>query len=108
MPLYQIKDRRPTIGEGAWIAPSAKLIGDVRIGKNCYIGWGAIVRGDYGTIINDSVNSPSGVAGILCIVPQVKIFRNCFEKGDRRQYRAVDVIIGQFINFRPYLCRGYG
>jgi carbonic anhydrase/acetyltransferase-like protein (isoleucine patch superfamily) len=26
------------------------VIGDVRIGKNCYIGHGAILRGDYGTI----------------------------------------------------------
>ena len=51
MPIYQIKDRKPVIGEGAWIAPSAEIIGDVRIGKNCYIGWGAILRGDYGTII---------------------------------------------------------
>jgi carbonic anhydrase/acetyltransferase-like protein (isoleucine patch superfamily) len=51
MPFYQIKDRKPTIEEGAWIAPSAEIIGDVRIGKNCYVGWGAILRGDYGTII---------------------------------------------------------
>ncbi|MBN2078561.1 MAG: gamma carbonic anhydrase family protein [Spirochaetes bacterium] len=51
MPIYQIQDRKPTIGEGSWIAPSAEIIGDVRIGKNCYIGWGAILRGDYGTII---------------------------------------------------------
>lgn len=29
----------------------AEIIDDVRIGKNRYIGWGAILRGDYGTII---------------------------------------------------------
>ncbi|MBN1498080.1 MAG: gamma carbonic anhydrase family protein [Spirochaetes bacterium] len=51
MPIYQIKDRRPDIATGTWIAPSAEIIGDVRIGRNCYIGWGAILRGDYGTII---------------------------------------------------------
>ncbi len=51
MPLYQINDRKPLIAESAWIAPSAEIIGDVRIGSNCYIGWGAILRGDYGTII---------------------------------------------------------
>lgn len=50
MPLYEINARRPQIGEGTWIAPSAEIIGDVRIGKNCYIGFGAIIRGDYGTI----------------------------------------------------------
>lgn len=51
MPLYEINTRKPQIGEGTWIAPSAEIIGDVRIGKNCYIGFGAILRGDYGTII---------------------------------------------------------
>ncbi|MCX7678992.1 MAG: gamma carbonic anhydrase family protein [Spirochaetes bacterium] len=51
MPIYHIKDRKPQINETAWIAPSAEIIGDVRIGKYCYIGWGAILRGDYGTII---------------------------------------------------------
>ncbi len=51
MPLYEINGRKPVVGEGTWIAPSAEIIGDVRIGKRCYIGFGAIIRGDYGTII---------------------------------------------------------
>jgi len=51
MAIYQIKERKPVISEGSWIAPSAEIIGDVRIGKNCYIGWGVILRGDYGTIV---------------------------------------------------------
>lgn len=51
MPLYEINDRKPVIGEGTWIAPSAQIIGDTRIGSRCYIGFGAIIQGDYGTII---------------------------------------------------------
>ncbi len=51
MPIYRIKDRIPSIDKSAWVAPSAEIIGDVQIGKNCYIGWGTILRGDYGTII---------------------------------------------------------
>jgi carbonic anhydrase/acetyltransferase-like protein (isoleucine patch superfamily) len=51
MPLYEVNNRRPVIGEGCWIAPSAEVIGDVRLGKDVYVGFGAIVRGDYGTII---------------------------------------------------------
>ncbi len=62
MPLYEINNRRPEIGEGTWIAPSAELIGDVRVGKNCYIGFGAILRGDYGTIfIGDESAIEEGV-----------------------------------------------
>ncbi len=51
MPVYQFKDRIPEIGEGTWIFPeSAVIIGKVHIGKNVYIGAGAIIRGDYGEI----------------------------------------------------------
>lgn len=51
MPVYEVNGRRPVIGKGTWIAPTAQVIGDVRIGDNCYIGYGAVIRGDYGTVI---------------------------------------------------------
>ncbi len=50
MPLYEINGKRPVIDPASWIAPSADIIGNVTIGRNCYIGWGAVIRGDYGTI----------------------------------------------------------
>ncbi len=51
MPLYELNNIKPDVGEGTWIAPSAAVIGDVTIGSNCYIGFGAIIRGDLGPII---------------------------------------------------------
>lgn len=51
MPIYRFEDRIPTIAETAYLSPSAQIIGDVRIGEDCYIGHGAILRGDYGTIV---------------------------------------------------------
>lgn len=51
MALYRFEDRIPKVDETAFVAESAMVIGDVRIGKNVYIGHGAILRGDYGTII---------------------------------------------------------
>lgn len=51
MPIYEFERRRPSIHPDAWVAPSAEIIGDVRIGAQCYVGWGAILRGDHGTII---------------------------------------------------------
>ena len=51
MAIYELNGRRPVIDPSSWVAPSADIIGDVRIGKNCYVGWGAVLRGDYGTII---------------------------------------------------------
>ena len=51
MPVYELDEKRPVIGEGTWIAPSAEIIGDVVIGKDCHIGFGAIIRGDFGQIL---------------------------------------------------------
>ena len=50
MPIYEVNGKKPTIGDGTWIAPSAEIIGDVTIGKSCYIGFGAIIRADFGPI----------------------------------------------------------
>ncbi len=51
MPLYELNNIKPDVGAGTWVAPTAAVIGDVTIGKNCYIGFGAIIRGDLGPII---------------------------------------------------------
>ncbi|GAH66772.1 unnamed protein product, partial [marine sediment metagenome] len=48
--LYSFDNRKPEIGEGSYVSETASLIGDVRVGDNCYIGHGAILRGDYGAI----------------------------------------------------------
>ena len=50
MPIYEINGKKPAIGKGTWIAPSADIIGNVTIGENCYIGFRAIIRGDFGKI----------------------------------------------------------
>lgn len=50
MPLYEINHKKPVIGNGTWIAPSAEIIGDVTIGENCYIGFGATIRADLGPV----------------------------------------------------------
>ena len=50
MALYQFEERKPRVSQGAFVAESALVIGDVQIGKDAYIGHGAILRGDYGTI----------------------------------------------------------
>jgi phenylacetic acid degradation protein len=51
MGIYAFDGRRPVVGEGTWISPDAHIIGDVRIGSRCWIGPGAVLRGDFGTII---------------------------------------------------------
>jgi carbonic anhydrase/acetyltransferase-like protein (isoleucine patch superfamily) len=57
MPCYAIDGQRPTIGHGAWIAPSADLIGDARLGMEASLWFGAVVRADNTPIlIGDRTN----------------------------------------------------
>jgi carbonic anhydrase/acetyltransferase-like protein (isoleucine patch superfamily) len=46
MTLYAIGGLRPDLDEGAWAAPSADLIGDVRLGARASVWFGAVLRGD--------------------------------------------------------------
>lgn len=48
--LYSFDGKQPSIGKDTYVSETALVIGDVTIGDNCYIGHGAILRGDYGRI----------------------------------------------------------
>jgi carbonic anhydrase/acetyltransferase-like protein (isoleucine patch superfamily) len=48
--LLKYKNYFPTVGNKSWIAPNTSVIGDVEIGENCSIWFGAIVRGDVHSI----------------------------------------------------------
>ena len=64
MPLYEIDGTAPTLGEGAWVAPSADLIGDVRLGARASIWFGAVIRADNTPIIlGDESNFQDGAIG---------------------------------------------
>lgn len=49
--IYQFKDFIPVVHSSAYVHPQATITGNVIIGKNCYIGPGAAIRGDWGQII---------------------------------------------------------
>jgi len=49
--IYEIDGVKPVIDPSSFIHPTAVVIGSVHIGKNCYIGPNASIRGDYGHII---------------------------------------------------------
>jgi len=53
--------KTPISGKGTYVSETAIVIGDVRIGNDCYIGHGAIIRGDYGAIeIGDETSVEEG------------------------------------------------
>lgn len=55
--IYAFKDYIPVVHKSSFVHPLAAVTGNVIIGKDCYIGPGAAIRGDWGQIIlEDGVN----------------------------------------------------
>ncbi|MGE5064704.1 MAG: gamma carbonic anhydrase family protein [Myxococcales bacterium] len=64
MPLYELGRLQPQLGEGAWVAPSANLIGDVRLGARASVWFGAVLRGDNTPLIlGEETNFQDGAIG---------------------------------------------
>lgn len=60
--LYRFDGKQPALGAGTYVSETALVIGDVSIGARCYVGHGAILRGDYGAIeIGDETAVEEGV-----------------------------------------------
>lgn len=49
--IYSFNNFTPVIHESSFIHPQATVTGNVIIGKGCYVGPGAAIRGDWGQII---------------------------------------------------------
>ena len=49
--IYSFNDFTPVVHESSFIHPQAAVTGNTIIGKDCYIGPGAAIRGDWGQII---------------------------------------------------------
>ncbi len=55
--IYEFQGYIPVVHESSFVHPLAAVTGNVIIGKDCYIGPGAAIRGDWGQIIlEDGVN----------------------------------------------------
>ncbi len=55
--IKTVRGFEPKIGEGTFLADNATVVGDVTIGKDCSVWFGAVLRGDVNTItIGDRVN----------------------------------------------------
>ncbi|MCX8020116.1 MAG: transferase hexapeptide repeat family protein [Chitinophagaceae bacterium] len=48
---YEFKGAKPAVHPDAYVHESAMVIGNVIIGSHCYIGPGAVLRGDWGVIV---------------------------------------------------------
>ncbi|MGB9628326.1 MAG: gamma carbonic anhydrase family protein [Thermodesulfobacteriota bacterium] len=51
MSIYKFEGKIPKISKTTYIHPKSVIIGDVEIGDGCFIGAGAVLRGDFGKIV---------------------------------------------------------
>lgn len=72
--IVTLRGVRPKIGKNCFLAETAVIIGDVEIGDNCSIWYGAVLRGDVGRItLGNGVNIQDGAvvhstAGVSVVV----------------------------------------
>lgn len=91
--IIEYKGKRPKISPRAFVAPTAVLIGDVSIGEEASIWWGAVLRSDQGgypilvgarTSIQDNCVLHSGEAATIieedCTVGHGAIMEGCLIK----------------------------
>ena len=59
--IKEVRGHVPVVGEGTFLAETAVLIGDVTVGRDCSIWYGAVLRGDVNSIrIGDRTNIQDG------------------------------------------------
>ncbi len=59
--IRKVRGHEPEIGEQTWLAETATIIGNVKIGSNCSIWYNAVLRGDVNAItIGDHTNIQDG------------------------------------------------
>ena len=64
MPFYSIDDLGPSVDPTAWVAPSADLIGDVRLAARASVWFGACIRADNTPILlGEESNFQDGAIG---------------------------------------------
>jgi len=51
VPLFAFEGHEPQVSPKAWIAPTATLVGDVRVEAEASVWYGAVLRADFGPII---------------------------------------------------------
>ncbi|TFZ05760.1 gamma carbonic anhydrase family protein [Ramlibacter henchirensis] len=50
MALYELDGTSPKLGQGAWVAETAQVIGAVELAENASVWFGTVIRGDTETI----------------------------------------------------------
>jgi carbonic anhydrase/acetyltransferase-like protein (isoleucine patch superfamily) len=88
MPLFSFEGLSPQVHEGAFIAPTATLVGDVIVEEGASVWYGAVIRADYAPVIirrranvqdNAVIHGPPGLT--TDIGPGATVGHNCVVHG---------------------------
>ena len=90
MNLYPFLDKRPDVAADAFIAPGARVIGDVRIDAGASIWYNCVLRGDVasitvgarsnlqdGTVVHVTTRTHETVIGADCLIGHTAIIHGC-------------------------------
>lgn len=90
MPVYPFKTVWPKIDTDAWVAPGARVIGDVELGAGASIWYNAVVRGDImpirigarsniqdGTVIHVTTDRAATTIGEDVLVGHMAVLHGC-------------------------------
>lgn len=90
MPVYPYQDHRPRLGERVFIAPGAVVVGDVELGDDVSVWFGAVVRGDVhsirigagtnlqdGTVVHVTHDAHPTVVGAGVVVGHSVVLHGC-------------------------------
>ena len=60
--IKEVRGNTPETGADCWLAENATLVGDVKLGNNCTVWFGAVVRGDVNYVrVGDNTNIQDNV-----------------------------------------------
>lgn len=90
MPLHGFSGVRPVLGDGAWVAPGAQVIGDVRLGDHASVWYNCVLRGDVcpitvgarsniqdGSVVHVTRGAHATVIGDDCLIGHMTIIHGC-------------------------------
>jgi carbonic anhydrase/acetyltransferase-like protein (isoleucine patch superfamily) len=69
MPLFAVEGRAPEVSPGAWIAPTATLVGAVTVEEDASVWYGAVLRGDFQPVANGALVLDGAVVGARTLRP---------------------------------------
>ncbi|MEZ4301183.1 MAG: gamma carbonic anhydrase family protein [Polyangiaceae bacterium] len=62
--VFPFNGKHPVVGRDAWIAPNATVIGDVELGEASSVWFGAVLRGDIGSI---RIGARTNIQDLACV-----------------------------------------